>query len=225
MRLDIDAEVVDRGGDAAGWLSGLVFERESRRVAGFLALLDGTVPREVLVLPGQVAHVERRQIALALPKDELDSLPDAFEHLYVAPGQDVEEEVAAAEAVEPAEEPALVPDPDERPEPSAIPGFPLLPGYTTPLEVERSAVPESHIVLREGLRVIAADGDDLGHFGAAVIVNTRLAGLILRGDEDLFVAYEWLDRLDDDAGELTLTVGRAELSPFEEGGAGEDEEA
>ena len=36
MRLDIDAEVVDRGGDAAGWLSGLVFERESRRVAGFL---------------------------------------------------------------------------------------------------------------------------------------------------------------------------------------------
>ena len=122
-------------------------------------------------------------------------------------------------------QPALVPDPDERPEPTAIPGFPLLPGYTTPLEVERSAVPESHIVLREGLRVIAADGDDLGQFGAAVIVNTRLAGLILRGDENLFVAYEWLDHLDDDAGELTLTVGRAELAPFEEGEADDDEEA
>src|SRR2546423_10916220 len=100
--------------------------------------------------------------------------------------------MAAAEGEEPVEEPALVPDPDERPEPSAIPGFPLLPGYTTPLEVERSAVPASHIVLREDLRVIAADGDELGHFGAAVIVNTRLDGLLLRGAENIFVAYEWL---------------------------------
>ena len=47
MRIDLGAGVVDESGQAAGTLTALVFERESRRVAGFLVRVDGAIPRDV----------------------------------------------------------------------------------------------------------------------------------------------------------------------------------
>ena len=209
MRIDIDAEVVDRDGQPAGRLHELVFERESRRVAGFLILTGGGVPREVSVMPGQVGHVEQTRLTLTLSGEELARLPDARQRLYVAPEQDLEAEVAAAESETASPD---QPDPDERPAPSAIPGVALLPNLMIPIEVERSAIAADHVALGEGLRIVTADGEELGHPGGVVINDdAQLVGLVVREDEELVIGYDWLDQLDEDAGEVTLTVDRAGL--------------
>lgn len=209
MRVDIGAEIVDRDGQPAGRLHELVFERESRRVAGFLIVSGGGVPREVFAMPGQVGQVEQGRLTLALSGEDLAQLPDARQRLYVVPEQDLEAEVAAAESETASPERA---DPDERPAPSAIPGLALLPNLMIPIEVERSAVTADQVALGAGLRIIAADGEALGQLGGAVIDDdARLVGLILQGDEGLVIDYDWLDQLDEDAGEVTLTVDRAGL--------------
>ena len=216
MRIDLGAGVVDEGGQAAGTLTAFVFERESRRVAGFLVRVDGAVPREVFLRPGQVAQVEQQQLTLTLTGQEFEDLPDAREHLYVQPGQEVEEEVAAAEAVDSASDLAAPPDPDEAPTPTTIPGFPLLPGFTTPLEVERTVIAEDQIALGEGLRVVGQDGEEVGRVVGATIDDTRLVEVVVRGDEELLIHYDLLDQLDEDANELVLTADRDEI---ESGGA------
>jgi hypothetical protein len=212
MRIDLGAGVVDEGGQAAGTLTALVFERESRRVAGFLVRVDGAIPREVFLRPGQVARVEQQQLTLTLTGQEIEDLPDAREHLYVQPGQEVEEEVAEAEAVDSAGDLAAPPDPDEAPAPTTIPGFPLLPGFTTPLEVERTAMTEDQITLGEGLRVVGQDGEEVGRVVGATIDDTRLVELVVHGDEELLIHYDLLDQLDEDANELVLTANGDELS-------------
>ncbi len=211
MRIDLGAGVVHEGGQAAGTLTGLVFERESRRVAGFLVRIDGALPREVFLRPGQVAQVEQQQLTLTLTGQEFEDLPDAREHLYVQPGQEVEEEVAAAEDAEDAEDLPVTPDPDEAPSLTTIPGFPLLPGFTTPLEVERTAMAEGEIALGEGLRVVDQDGEEIGRVVGATIDDTRLVELVVRGDEELLIHYDLLDQLDEDANELVLTANGEEL--------------
>lgn len=210
MRIDIDAAVVDRGGADAGRVGGLVFERASRRLAGFLVRIDGAVPREVLVAAAGAARIEPARIALALAAGELADLPDARQRLYVEAGQDMEAEVAAAEAET---GPPDTPDPEERPAPSAIPGIAFLPNMMIPIEVERSALGAGQVALEEGLRVIAADGEDLGQANAAILdEELQLIGLLVGDEDQLVVGYDWLDQLDENANEVTLTVTRAELA-------------
>ncbi len=208
MRIDIGADVVDSGGAAAGKLSGLVFEREARRVAGFLVRVDGALPREVFIMPGQAARIEQGRVALALSGDEFAALPDARQHLYVTPEQDLAEEVAAAES---ASASPAIPDPDERPTPSAIPGIALVPNLFIPFEVERSAFGENEVALENRLRVITDDGEELGQFrGAVVNDDAQLVGIVVGNDERV-IDYDRLDQLDDDANVLTLTIPRAAL--------------
>src|SRR5690348_9845041 len=118
MRIDLDARVVNKDGAAVGRLHEFVFDRESRRVAGFLVVTDEVAPREVFVMAGQVAQVEQDRLALTLTDEEFVALPDARQHLFVAPDQDLDAEVAAAES---ASASPATPDPDERPRFSAIP--------------------------------------------------------------------------------------------------------
>lgn len=210
MRIDFDAAVVDSGDATVGQVTGVVFERESRRVAGFLVRADGSVPREVFVMSGQAARIERERVTLALTGEEFVALPDARQHFYAEPGQDLDAEIAAAEA-----EMGLpdTPDPDERAEPSRIPGIAFLPNMMIPIEVERAAFPEGQVALDAGLRVITADGEELGHpGGVAIDDDAQLVGLVVGGDEEVVIGYDWLDQLDEDANEVTLTVTRGELT-------------
>jgi len=205
MRIDLDTRVVNRDGAAVGRLDEIVFERESRRVAGFIVLTDEVVPREVFVMVGQVAQIEQDRLALELSDEEVVALPDAREHLFVTPGQDLDAEVAAAES--PSASPDI-PDPDERPRFSAIPGIALTPNLIIPLEVERTLIGEGQIALGAGLRLLTPDGEEIGRLGG-VIVNeeAQLEGLILAGDEGRVIDYTTLDELDEDANELTVRNG------------------
>lgn len=205
-RIGLGAAVVDSGGDAVGRVSGLVFERESRRVAGFLVQTGDGVPREVFIRPGQAGQVDRDRVALTLAGEEFAALPDARQHLYVEPGQDLEAEVAAAEAEGDLPD---TPDPDERPRTTAIPGVAFLPQMMTPIEVERDAFAPGQVALEEGLRVVAADGAAIGQLGGFVLDDAQLVGITIRGKEDAVIEYNRLDRLDEGAGELTLTVEAA----------------
>jgi hypothetical protein len=151
---------------------------------------------------GQVAQVEQDRLALTLTDEEFVALPDARQHLFVAPDQDLDAEVAAAES---ASASPAAPDPDERPRLSALPGFALTPNLFIPLEVERTLLDESQIALGEGLRILTPAGADVGQLGG-VIVNdeAQLEGLVLAGGEGRVIDFALLDELDEDANELTL---------------------
>lgn len=208
MRIAFGTAVVDATGDTVGAVSGLAFEERSWRVAGFLVRLAGGVPREILIQPGQVTRIARDRLTLTLDRGELRLYPDARQHLYVAPGQELAEELAAAEAE--GELPAA-PDPDEWPAPTAIPGFALLPGYTTPLEVERSLIAENQFAFGEGLRVVTRDGEDLGPIAGVTIEETRLTSVILRENERA-IPDDLLAGIDEDGNQLLLTVAAADLT-------------
>lgn len=210
MQVDIGAEVVDSEGATTGHLAALVFDRASRRVAGFLVRADGSVPRDIFVMPGQMARIDQERLALTLSGDEFAGLRDAREHLYVAPGQTIEEEIAAAKEAEDAGDLPDTPDPDEAPAATVIPGFALLPGLLTPIEVERSAIAEGQVALGEGLRVLAADGADVGQLTGVILDEASLVSIVVSGETRL-VGYDWLDHLDDGANELTLTIDSADL--------------
>jgi sporulation protein YlmC with PRC-barrel domain len=202
MRIDLDARVVNKDGAAVGRLHEIVFDRESRRVAGFLVVTGEVAPREVFVMVGQVAQVEQDRLELALSDEEVVALPDARQHLFVAPGQDLDAEIAAAESPTASPE---VPDPDERPRFSAIPGIALTPNLFIPLEVERTILDEGQIALGAGLRILTAAGEEVGQLGGVVVNDeAQLEGLVLAGGEDQIIDFTLLDELDEDANELTL---------------------
>ncbi len=208
MRIGLGAEVVGSGGDAVGRLSVLVFERESRRVAGFLVQYGDGVPREVFIRPGQAGQVERDRLALTLSGEEFAALPDARQHLYVDPEQDLEAEVAAEEAEGDLPD---TPDPDERPRPTAIPGVALLPQMMTPIEVERDAFAPGQVALEEGLHVLDTEGAEIGQLGGFVLNDAaQLEGITIRGKDDAVIEHDQLDQFDEGANELTLTVEAAE---------------
>lgn len=228
MQIDIDALTVNQDGATVGRLREIIFERQSRQVAGFLVLTDELATREVFVLVGQVAEVEQDRLTLALSDEEFIALPDARQHFFVAPEQDYEEELAAASS--PDVSPAR-PDPDERPVLSAIPGIALTPNLLIPLEVERAIMDEEQFALGAGLRVLLPNGEELGQLGG-VIVNERvqLSGIVLRGGEGRVIDHTAFDLPDEDANELTLlsdpsddlsaeaagaTTGSATITPTE----------
>jgi sporulation protein YlmC with PRC-barrel domain len=205
MRIDLDARVVNKDGAAVGRLHEIVFDRESRRVAGFLVVTEEVAPREVLVMVGQVAQVEQDRLDLTLSDEEVVALPDVRQHLFVAPDQDLEAEVAAAESATASPD---VPDPGERPRFSAIPGIALTPNLFIPLEVERTILGEGQVALGAGLRILTAAGEEVGQLGGVVVNDeAQLEGLVLAGGEDQIIDFTLLDELDEDANELTLRNG------------------
>jgi sporulation protein YlmC with PRC-barrel domain len=200
--INLAARVVNRSGEAVGQLNEIVIDLASRRISGFLVVTEEAVPREVLVLVGQVAEIAEDRLVLDLSDREFVSLPDAREHLYVAPDQDVEEELASAESA--AASPAL-PDPDERPAPSAIPGIALTPNLLIPLVVERDIIGEDQFTLRDGMHIRTHSGDELGQLrGVYVDGEARLSALALIGDEMRSIDFDLIDTVDDDDSELRL---------------------
>ena len=114
MQLNLGVPVAVSSGQAIGYLNEIVFALDSRRVAGFLVVVESPTPREVLVMVGQVAEVAEDRITLDLSDDEVAALPDARQHLYIAPEQDIEGEIDAAEGSQGL---PTIHDPAERPVP------------------------------------------------------------------------------------------------------------
>jgi hypothetical protein len=197
--ISLAARVVNRNGEAVGQLNEVVVDRESQRVAGFLVVTEEAAPREVFVMVGQVAEIAPDRLLLDLSDREFVALPDAREHRFVAPDRGVEEAIAGG-----ATSPTL-PDPDERPAPSAIPGIALTPNLLIPLEVERDILGDGQITLRDGMHIRAHTGDDLGQLrGVIVASDARLAALSADGDGGRTIDYRLIGTIDDDASELTL---------------------
>ncbi len=201
-RFDLAATVTNREGAAVGRLNGVIVERDSRRIAGFHLLTDELVPREVFVMVGQVEHFEDDRFALTLTDAEVVVLPDAQQHLFVAPHQDLDEEIADAESGHAS---AAAPDSDAQPTFSVIPGIALTPNLLIPMEVERAIVDDEQLVFRSGMRVLTATGEELGQLAGFVVDDeARLVALDLHGNDTRRIAYTELDILDDDSNELTL---------------------
>lgn len=209
--ISLATRVVNRKGEAVGQLYEVAVDLDSQRVAGFLVVTDEAAPREVFVMVGQVEEIAEDRLVLSLTDREFVSLPDAREHFFVAPDQDVAAEIASAESD--AASPTL-PDPAERPAPSAIPGIALTPNLLIPLEVERDILGERQIALRDGMNVRAHAGDDLGQLQGVVIDRgARLAALSVRGDGVRLIDYERIAMIDDDAGELVLLPADSATMP------------
>ncbi len=201
-RFDLAATVTNREGAAVGRLNGVIVERDSRQIAGFHLLTDELAPREVFVMVGQVEHFEGDRFELTLTDDEVVGLPDAQQHFFVAPQQEIEEEIADAESGHAS---ANTPDSDEQPTFSVIPGIALTPNLLIPLEVERAIVDDEQLVFRAGMCVLSATGEEIGQLAGFVVDDeARLVALDLHGNDARQIAYTELDSLDDDSNELTL---------------------
>ena len=201
-RFDLATTVTNREGAAVGRLNGVVVERDSRQIAGFHLLTDELAPREVFVMVGQVEHFAGDRFALTLTDAEVVALPDAQQHFFVAPQQEIDDEIADAESGQAS---ANAPDSDERPTFSAIPGIALTPNLLIPTEVERAIVDDEQLVFRAGMRVLSATGEEVGQLAGFVVDDeARLLALDLQGNDERQIAYTELDTLDDDSNELTL---------------------
>lgn len=202
--INLSARVVNRDGAALGRLNEVVVEIESEQVVGFLVMTDEVAPREVFIDVGQIAEIEPTQLTLDLSDEEFVALPDAREQLFVAPDQDIEEEIAAAES--PAASPAA-PDPDERPAPSAIPGIALTPNLVVPVAVERDVLGEGEIALRDGMRIRTDEGEEIGQIDGVIVDDElQLLALTLLGEEGEAILFSAIDTIDDDANELIVVV-------------------
>src|SRR5262249_10690110 len=148
--------VVHREGEAIGQLHEVVIDIETEELVGFLVMTEEAAPREVFVEVAQVAEMEPDLLVLDLSAEDIAALPDAREHLYVAPDQDVETEIDQAES----SAASSAPDPDERPAPSAIPGIALTPNLMVPLEIERAVIGEGEFALRHGMRIRTDEGEE-----------------------------------------------------------------
>ena len=202
LRLSLAARVVNREGEAIGQLNEIVVELASRRIAGFHIISDEVVPRELFVMVGQVAEFDPDQLTLGLTDEEFITLPDARQHLFVAPGQDIEAAIADAESGHAS---AATPDPDERPVPTGLPGIALTPNMLITMEIERSIMDEDQVALRDGMRIIAANGEELGQIGGVVVdKEARLLSVVLNDAHGSTIDYGLIEAIDDDTNELIL---------------------
>jgi len=212
MLLDLTATVVDRDGKKVGELNEVAFERESRRIAGFLVRTNEGVPREVFIRAGQAARIERDLITLTLTAANFQALPDAREHLYVEPDDDLTAELDAEDEAHT----ATTPDPDEQPRFSAALGIPVTPNMLIPIEIERTLLADDQVAFSDRLRIIAADGEEVGQLGGVVVNDeAQLAGLIVAYTSHV-VDYGLIERLDEDAGEIVLTAYNPETGQMED---------
>jgi sporulation protein YlmC with PRC-barrel domain len=212
MLLDLTATVVDRDGKKVGELNEVAFERESRRIAGFLVRTNEGVPREVFIRAGQAARIERDLITLTLTAANFQALPDAREHLYVEPDDDLTAELDAEDEAHT----ATTPDPDEQPRFSAALGIPVTPNMLIPIEIERTLLADDQVAFSDRLRIIAADGAEVGQLGGVVVNDeAQLAGLIVAYTGHV-VDYGLIERLDEDAGEIVLTAYNPETGQLED---------
>ncbi len=202
LRLSLVARVVNREGEAIGQLNEIVVELASRRIAGFHIVSDEAVPRELFVMVGQVTEFDSDQLTLGLSDEEFIALPDARQHLFIAPGQDLEEEIADAESGHAS---AATPDPDERPVPTGLPGIALTANMLIPMEIERSIMDDDQVALRDGMRIIAADGEEIGQLGGVVVdKEARLLSIVLNDERGDTIDYGLIEAVDDDTNELIL---------------------
>lgn len=202
LRLSLAARVVNREGEPIGRLNEVVVEIESRRVAGFHIMSDEVVPRELFVMAGQVAQFDAEQLTLDLSDEEFVALPEARQQLFVAPDQDLDAELADAES---ADASAINPDPDERPVPTGLPGIALTANLLIPMAVERSIMDDEQIALRDGMRILSGDGEEIGHLGGVVVDGeARLLALALGDESGETIDHRLIGAIDDDANELTL---------------------
>ena len=202
LRLSLAARVVNREGEAIGQLNEIVVELASRRIAGFHIVSDEAAPRELFVMVGQVTEFDSDQLTLGLTDEEFVALPDARQHLFIAPDQDIEEEIADAESGHAS---AATPDPDERPVPTGLPGIALTANMLIPMEIERSIMDEEQVALRDGMRIIAADGEEIGHLGGVVVdKEARLLSIVLNDERGGTIDYSLIESVDDDTNELIL---------------------
>jgi len=215
LRLSLAARVINREGDAIGQLNEIVVELASRRIAGFHILSDEAAPRELFVMVGQVTEFESDQLTLGLTDEEFVALPDARQHLFIAPDQDLDAEIADAESGQAS---AARPDPDERPVPTGLPGIALTANMLIPMEIERSIMDENQVALRDGMRIIAADGEEIGHLGGVVVdKEARLISIVLNDERGGTIDYSLIEAIDDDTNELILLA--EELTDTETGAA------
>jgi sporulation protein YlmC with PRC-barrel domain len=202
LRLSLAARVVNREGEPIGRLNEVVVEIESRRIAGFHIMSDEVVPRELFVMAGQVAEFDAEQLTLDLSDEEFVALPDARQQLFVAPDQDLDAEIADAESGNAS---AGRPDPDERPVPTGLPGIALTANLLIPMAIERSIMDDEQIALRDGMRILSGDGEEIGNLGGVVIDHeARLLALALGDESGETIDYRLIGTIDDDANELAL---------------------
>ena len=206
MQLVQDASVVTASGERVGELDRIVIDPRTKEVThvvvrkGVLFTQDKVVPIDL------IASASEEGVVLREDAGDLEALPNFEEEHFVALNED---EYARSQYEETAP-PSLYWYPPLYGAPFGAgrlnPTYPPL----YPVEVERN-IPEGTIALKEGARVISADGDHVGNV-EQVLTEPEAdrashfvisSGFLLK--EKKLVPVRWVDRIDEE--EVRLVVG------------------
>lgn len=208
MQFKKDADVFAANGEHVGQIDRVVIDPHTKQLSqvvvrkGWFFTEDKVVPVEM------IAGTTEDKVTLRQDAGELEDLPDFQETHYVAAS---EEELARGSYTAP-----YIPSLYWYPPAFPLGGYPapgyfagaVEPGYV--VETEQN-IPEGTVALKEGAKVIAADGDQVGNIEQLVADSktdriTHLVisqGLFLK--EKKLVPSNWIETVDE--GEVHLAVG------------------
>jgi uncharacterized protein YrrD len=212
MEFKKDTSVFTANGEDVGRIDRVVLDPHTKEVThvvvrkGFFFTEDKVVPISL------IAGATEDKVTLREDAGDLQSLPDFEETHYVV----VNEEELARSARSGRYAPPLYWYPPVTPM-AGYPGFYEYPGYSEPAYIAQTEqnIPEDTVALKEGAKVIAADGEHAGNIeelltnaGADRVTHIVISqGLIFK--EKKLVPSAWIGTVDEN--EVHLTVGSGTL--------------
>lgn len=190
-------------GQEAGHLHRVVINPKTKEVT-HLVIHTGVVMTQDKVVPVDLVGVgEQERLMLRLYPDQLAQMPDFEETHYRAVN---EEELARGQPSTPLVLPPAFywypPDP----------GTPIPPIVEPPYAKETKVnIPEGTVPLKDGAKVVARDGQDLGHVERVLTTpqTDRVTHFVISKGrlvkEQKLVPVEWVDQWDED--QVRLAVG------------------
>ena len=212
MQFNPGATVLALDGQEVGHIHRVVIDPKTKEVT-HLVIHTGVVMTQDKVVPVNLIGVgEQERLMLRLYANQLAQMPDFEEVHYRAVN---EEELARGQAPTP-----LVLPPAFYWYPP-YPGTPISPVVEPPYAKETKVnIPAGTVPMKEGAKVVAWDGTDLGHVERVLtspLTDRVTHFLISKGrllKEQKLVPVEWVDQLDED--QVRLAVGARTIQDLPE---------
>ncbi|MGE5221019.1 MAG: PRC-barrel domain-containing protein [Omnitrophica WOR_2 bacterium] len=207
MQFKKDAEVVTADGKQVGHIDRVVIDPRNNQVTGVVVRKGILFTSDKVVPIDLIGSSEEDRVSLLPDTGELDDLPEYMETHYV-PAYDQKSQAPVPPEIPYA--PSMYPNPP-------LSGGGLIPGYGTGMptvlyreEVEPN-IPPGTVALKEGARVISADGQHVGDVARVITAENTdrvthfLVSHGLLQKERKLIPVQWVQTVTDK--EVTLAVG------------------
>jgi uncharacterized protein YrrD len=207
MQFNQGANVVTLDGKGAGHVDRVVIDPKTKEIT-HLVIRRGLLQKEDRVVPINVVTSKYGgELMLDLPSEEFERLPVFEEELHIPVNENQSGDTSTTASLSPAY-------------PGGVPGFANYgPQYVAETQLN---IPENTVALKEGARVVARDGNEVGHV-AQVLTSTPADQvshfLIVKGllaKEQRLIPVDWVEGLADDEVQLAVDSSAVEKLPLVE---------